>query len=114
MSDQSDTATPADYETPYYAHLEHSDGSWYLLWLTHTHPRTARGHSWHVHASFDKHGGTQPVTPSQGWTMGPYGMHNWDFDAEAQALAEFTERYQARLEHGYQVVRAQLPEKIGD
>jgi hypothetical protein len=40
-------------------------------------------------------------------------MHNWDFDAEAQALAEFAERYQARLEHGYQVVRAQLPDTIG-
>ncbi len=47
----------ADYETPYYAHFEHPDGSWYLLWVTHTQPQTARGHPWHVHASFDKQGG---------------------------------------------------------
>jgi hypothetical protein len=102
----------ADYETPYYAQLEHPDGSWYMLWVTHTQPRTERGHPWHVHASFDKHGGTQPVTRSEGWTMGPYGMHNWDFEQESEALAEFAERYQKRLDHGYQVVRSQLPKHL--
>jgi hypothetical protein len=112
MSKQADSPTPVDYQTPFYAHLEHADGSWYLLWVTHTQPRTSRGHSWHVHASFDKHGGTQPVTRSEGWTMGPYGMHNWDFDAEAAALAEFATRYEARLKHGYQVVRSQLPKQL--
>ena len=106
-----------DYETPYYAHFEHPDGSWYLLWVTHTQPRTARGHSWHVHATFDKHGGIQPAVGSGDWNMGAYGMHNWDFDEEATALAEFRERYQARLDHDYHVVREQLPEQrseIGD
>lgn len=105
MSDQS------DYETPYYAHFEHPDGSWYLLWVTHTQPKTARGHAWHVHASFDKYGGTQPVVSSEGWAMGPYGMHNWDFDEERAALDEFNRRFQTRLEHGYTVVRARLPEQ---
>jgi hypothetical protein len=99
----------SEYETPYYAHFEHPDGSWYLLWVTRTQPRTGRGHPWHVHASFDKHGSIQPVTQSEGWAMGPYGMHNWDFDGEPEALAEFHERYQARIEHGYHVVREQLP-----
>jgi hypothetical protein len=79
--------------------------------VTHTQPRTARGHAWHVHASFDKHGGIQPVV-GDGWQMGAYGMHNWDFDDEAAALAELRERYQARLDHGYKVVRAQLPEQL--
>jgi hypothetical protein len=44
--------------------------------------------------------------------MGPYGMHNWDFEQESEALAEFAERYQKRLGHGYQVVRAQLPKQL--
>jgi hypothetical protein len=113
MSDQrnvGDSAQP-EYETPYYAHFEHPDGSWYLLWITHTQPRTARGHPWHVHASFDKHGGIQPAVGGGEWNMAPYGMHNWDFDEEADALKEFDERFQTRLEHGYTVVRARLPEK---
>ena len=109
MSDGS--GPQADYETPFYAHFEHPDGSWYLLWVTHTYPRTERGHPWHVHASFDKHGGLQPVVSSQGWNMAPYGMHNWDFDAESEALAAFGERMRARFDHGYRIVRARLPEK---
>jgi hypothetical protein len=100
-----------NYETPYYAHFEHDDGSWYLLWVTHSQPKTERGHPWHVHASFDKHGGLQPVPGAEGWNMGPYGMHNWDFDGEDQALKEFDQRLHARLDRGYRVVRAQLPEK---
>ncbi|HET9223141.1 MAG TPA: hypothetical protein VFO07_11580 [Roseiflexaceae bacterium] len=100
-----------NYETPYYAHFEHDDGSWYLLWITHSQPKTERGHPWHVHASFDKHGGLQPVPGGEGWNMGPYGMHNWDFDGEDQALKEFGERLRARLDRGYRIVRAQLPEK---
>ncbi len=113
MSDQPEpqpTATPP-YDTPYYAHFEHPDGSWYLLWVTHTQPRTSRGRPWHVHASFDKHGGIQPVVESEAWNMGPYGMHNWDFDDEASALIEFEERFRMRLEHGYRVVRSRLPEQ---
>jgi hypothetical protein len=98
------------YDTPYYAHFEHPDGSWYLLWVTHTQPRTSRGRPWHVHATIDKHGGIQPAIESDAWNMGPYGMHNWDFDDEAAALIEFEERFRMRLEHGYRVVRAQLPE----
>jgi len=100
-----------DYETPYYAHFEHPDGSWYLLWVTRTQPRTKRGHPWHVHVSFDKHGTLQPVIGAQGMQMAPYGMHNWDFDTEAEALSAFSERMHARFEHGYRVVRARLPEK---
>jgi hypothetical protein len=110
MSDKSNPQ--ADYQTPYYAHFEHPDGSWYLLWLTHTQPQTARGHPWHVHASFDKHGGIQPVVGGEGWPMGPYGMHNWDFADESAALNAFGERMRMRFEHGYQIVRAQLPEKF--
>ena len=101
----------SEFETPYYAHFEHPDGSWYLLWVTHTHPRTARGHPWHVHASFDKHGTLQPTAGVQGGNMAPYGMHNWDFDTEDEALAAFGERLRTRFDHGYQIVRAQLPEK---
>jgi len=101
----------ADYETPYYAHFEHPDGSWYLLWVTHTQPQTARGHPWHVHASFDKQGGIQPVINAEGWNMGAYGMHNWDFDDEDAAVTAFSERMQLRFEHGYQIVQARLPER---
>src|SRR5438045_8017143 len=99
MSDQrnvGDSAQP-EYETPYYAHFEHPDGSWYLLWVTHTQPQTERGHPWHVHASFDKHGGIQPVISAEGWNMGAYGMHNWDFDDEAAAVSAFSERMQLRF-----------------
>jgi hypothetical protein len=109
MSDTTDAPAQPEYETNYYAHFEHPDGSWYLLWVTRTKPRTQRGHPWHVHASFDKYGGTQPVVSGEGWVMGPYGMHNWDFENESAALADFDQRYQARLDHGYRIVRAQLP-----
>jgi hypothetical protein len=109
MPDMPDARAQPEYETTCYAHFEHDDGSWYLLWVTHTQPRSARGHPWHVHVSFDKYGGTQPVASSSGWSMGPYGMHNWDFDSEAAALEDFDRRYQARIDHGYRVVRAQLP-----
>jgi hypothetical protein len=51
------------------------------------------------------------VLGAEGWNMGPYGMHNWDFDSEDEALKEFSERMRARFEHGYRIVRAQLPEK---
>jgi hypothetical protein len=111
VSEQGDSAE-SEYETPYYVHFEHPDGGWYLLWVTHTQPRTSRGHPWHVHASFDKHGGIQPVAQSEGWAMAPYGMHNWDFDTEKAALEAFRERYQARVEHGYSVAREQLPSQL--
>jgi hypothetical protein len=98
-----------EYETPYYAHFEHADGSWYLLWVTHTHPRTRRGHPWHVHASFDKHGVLQPVAGAGDPPLAPYGMHNWDFDSQAEAIGAFDERLRARLDHGYQIVRSRQP-----
>ena len=44
--------------------------------------------------------------------MGADGLHNWDFDEESTALAEFRERYQTRLDHGYHVVRERLPKQI--
>jgi hypothetical protein len=100
-----------NYETPYFAQFEHADGSWYLLWVTHTRPRTERGHPWHVHASFDKHGALQPVASSGDPSLAPYGMHNWDFDAEDEAIRAFEERMHARLDHGYQIARSRLPEK---
>ena len=45
----------------YFAHFSHKDGSWYRLWITHTRPKTERGHPWHLHASYDKSGTIGPV-----------------------------------------------------
>ena len=100
-----------EYETPFYAQFEHADSSWYLLWVTHTQPRTQRGHPWHVHASFDKHGVFQPVATSGDPVLAAYGMHNWDFGSQAEAIEAFEERVQARLDHGYQIVRARQPKR---
>ena len=102
---------PADDETPFYAQFEHADGSWYLLWVTHTQPRTQRGHPWHVHASFDKSGMFQPVASSGDPSLPAYGMHNWDFNSQAEAIQAFEERLRARLDHGYQLVRARQPQR---
>ncbi len=41
---------------PVFAHFRPPDGSWYRLWITHTPPKTERGHPWHVHASYAKTG----------------------------------------------------------
>ena len=60
---------------PYYAYFEHADGSWYMLWMTHTKPKTERGHDWHVHATFEKHDVTKPNIPGMRNLMGhPTGI----------------------------------------
>lgn len=83
-----------------YAMFTHEDGSWYRLWLTHTKPKTKRGHPWHLHASYDKSGTLAPIEGST-WYEQPYGMSDWDFDTEAEAVAAYRERAAERVEHGY-------------
>ena len=97
-------------EPPYYAYFEHSDGSWYMLWMTQTKPKTERGHGWHVHASFDKYRTSLPNLESR-WYEKPYGMSNWDFGSLNDAADYFyNKRYLLRLKHGYEVIRANIPE----
>ncbi len=97
-------------QPPYYAYFEHSDGSWYMLWMTQTEPKTKRGHTWHVHATFEKHQATSPNLDSK-WYEKPYGASNWDFDAFEEARDFFYQkRYLPRLEHGYELVVANIPE----
>lgn len=94
---------------PYYAYFEHTDGSWYMLWMTRTDPKTLRGHEWHVHASFDKYGSTMPKLES-GWYEKPYGTSNWDFDSLEDAIDYFyKERFLLRLKHGYKLIIASIP-----
>jgi hypothetical protein len=97
-----------------YAHFEHPDGSWYRLWITHTEPKTERGHPWHLHASYDKTGTLAPV-PNAAWHEAAYGMANWDFDEEAEVRRAFQERAQERLAHGYRLLEGLLlqPEDAG-
>jgi hypothetical protein len=94
---------------PVFAFFRHPDGSWYRLWVTHTEPKTARGHEWHVHASYDKTGASAPVAGVR-WYEQPYGMANWDFDTEADALAEYRRRAAERREHGYELLEGSVPE----
>ena len=94
---------------PVFAFFRHPDGSWYRLWVTHSEPRTARGHPWHLHATYDKSGATAPVAGTR-WFEQPYGTANWDFDTEATALAEFRARARERLEHGYDLLEGAVPE----
>ena len=95
---------------PYYAYFEHAYGNWYMLWMTHTKPKTERGHDWHVHATFEKHDATKPNLDSE-WYEKPYGTSNWDFDSFEKALEYFyKERYLLRLQHGYELVIANIPE----
>jgi hypothetical protein len=89
-------------DEPVYAFFRHPDGSWYRLWVTHTDPKTARGHEWHVHASYDKSGSTAPVAGFP-WFEQPYGMANWDFDNREKAVAEFRRRAEERVGHGYEL-----------
>ena len=98
--------TPADLP---FAHFRHRDGSWYRLWVTQSEPKTGRGHAWHVHASYDKTGTIAPVAGT-GWYEQPYGMANWAFDSEAEAVTTFKERAAERLAHGYQLREGTLPE----
>jgi hypothetical protein len=95
-------------DAPVYAFFRHADGSWYRLWVTHTEPKTARGHEWHVHASYDKGGTTAPVA-GIAWFEQPYGMANWDFDSRSDALAEFRHRADDRLAHGYELREGNVP-----
>jgi hypothetical protein len=95
---------------PYYAYFEQPDGSWYMLWMTSSQPKTQRGHNWHVHASFDKYKTSLPNLES-GWYEKPYGMSNWNFDSFEKALEYFyEERFLLRLKHGYKLLVANIPE----
>ncbi|HSH79384.1 MAG TPA: hypothetical protein VLA19_12750 [Herpetosiphonaceae bacterium] len=85
-----------------YAHFTHPDSSWYRLWITHSQPKTERGHPWHLHASYDKSGTIAPIGGTR-WYEQPYGMSNWDFDVEDDVLAAFRARAAERLEHGYEL-----------
>ena len=76
--------------------------------MTHSDPKTPRGHEWHVHASYDKAGSTAPVA-GVAWFEQPYGMANWDFDSRAEALAEFRRRAQDRIAHGYELREGSVP-----
>lgn len=95
--------------TPVFAHFRHPDGSWYRLWITHVPPKTERGHAWHVHATYDKTGAIAPVAGTR-WYDQPYGMANWDFDNEADALEAFRERAAERIKHGYELREGAIPE----
>lgn len=102
------TAT-AHSEPPYYAYLEHPDGRWYAVWMTHTQPRTPSGHPWHVHADYSSEERLE-FKRAANWHTAPYGMRNWDFDTVEEATAFFTrERLTPRLKHGYAVVEGQTP-----
>jgi predicted DNA-binding WGR domain protein len=92
-----------------YGHFTHPDGSWYRLWITRSQPKTARGHAWHLHASYDKTGTMAPIGGTR-WYEQPYGISDWDFNSEAEALAAFRKRADERLEHGYELREGTLPE----
>jgi len=94
---------------PVYAYFRHPDGSWYRLWVTYTAPKTARGHAWHLHATYDKSGTIAPIAGTE-WYEQPYGMANWDFDSMEKVLAAFRERAQERLGHGYELREGAIPE----
>lgn len=96
-----------DEQIPYYAAFRHPDSRWYRLWMTHTQPKTGRGHPWHVHASYDLQGTTEPSRES-GWFNAPYGISNWDFNCYEDAIEEFMRRFQQRIDHGYTVQETNL------
>jgi len=96
---------------PYYAYFEHTDGSWYMLWMTYTEPKTEHGHPWHVHTTYDKLGAVKPNLEAR-WYEQPYGMKNWDFDTLEEAVFYFYhKRYLLRLRHGYRLVIGNIPEE---
>jgi hypothetical protein len=96
-------------ETPVYAFFRHPDGSWYRLWVTHSEPKTARGHPWHLHATYDKTGATAPVAGTR-WYEHPHGTANWDFDTREAAVAEFRRRAAERLDRGYDLLEGAVPD----
>jgi GH35 family endo-1,4-beta-xylanase len=96
-------------EPPYYAYFEHPDGSWYMVWMTETYPKTERGHRFHVHSNYDKLGVVRPNLEIK-WYEQSYGMKNWDFDTFEDAVAHFYhERFLPRMEHGYRLVMGNIP-----
>ena len=95
----------------HFAHFTHPDGSWYRLWITHSQPKTERGHPWHLHASYDKSGTIAPVAGTR-WYEQPYGMSNWDFAEEADAIAAFRTRSSERLKHGYELREGAIAEEV--
>jgi hypothetical protein len=93
---------------PRYAYFEHPDGSWYRLWMTRTFPKTKRGHPWHVHATYDKTG-TMASIPDTRWYEQPYGIANWDFTNETDAVQAFRVNADERLAHGYMLCEGTIP-----
>ena len=93
---------------PRYAYFEHPNGSWYRLWITHTFPKTARGHPWHVHATYDKTGTMAPISDTR-WYEQPYGIANWDFTNETDAVKAFRVHADERLAHGYALCEGTIP-----
>ena len=89
----------------------HPDGSWYRLWITHTTPKTERGHPWHLHASYDKSGTIAPVAGTL-WYAQDYGMANWSYDVPEDAITAFRNRSAERLEHGYELREGAIPEPL--
>jgi hypothetical protein len=55
-TDQLDISLITHGNPPYHAYLEHTDGSWYMVWMTETFPKTERGHRFHVHSNHDLEG----------------------------------------------------------
>lgn len=95
---------------PYYAYLEHPDGRWYATWMTHTQPRTERGHLWHVHAEYSTEARMR-FQRAADWHTAAYGTRNWDFDTLEEAADFFVaQRLTPRLAAGYRVVAGRLPE----
>lgn len=94
----------------FFADFRHPDGSWYRLWITRTEPKTPRGHPWHLHASYDKSGTVAPVTGVP-WYAQPYGMRDWDFDTEDDAVAAFRTRAIERFDHGYELQEGDVPDE---
>jgi len=93
---------------PYHAYFEHPDGSWYMLWMTRTFPKTSRGHPWHVHIRWNKWGGRKPARNWPWWER-LWGKANRDFHDPNKAVNEFYfNRYLPRIEHGYELIEGHL------
>lgn len=91
----------------YYAYFEHSDGSWYMLWITYD--KEKRG--WSVHANYDKSGVAKPKLERE-WYRQPRGDKNWRFNTMEEALDHFyRKRYIPRIKHGYKLVMGNFPEE---
>lgn len=108
-TDQLKTSMVRHGEPPYYAYFEHPDGSWYMVWMTETYPKTERGHRFHVHSNYDKLGVVRPNLEIK-WYEQSYGMKNWDFHTLEDAVAHFYhERFLPRMEHEYRLVMGNIP-----